>query len=154
MIQEEEEYKKELEREDSDEEPKERRRRIDHLKKRKLETDAALRKFDQALKYADAVKDIQDQLEQEQGQHQFQIYTFKACRIIAETFKAQNQYDQGIKSFKFFMAKSYRLRDEATQRMEKMIKDAIVERKAQIADAVVRDWEKFDKNRVGMLSPG
>lgn len=88
MIQEEEEYKKELEREDSDEEPKERRRRIDHLKKRKAEKDAALRKFDQSLKYADAVKEIQEQLEQDQGEHQFQIYTFKACRIIAETFKA------------------------------------------------------------------
>ena len=35
-----------------------------------------------------------------------------------------------------------------------MIKDSVAERKAQIADAVVRDWEKFDKNRVGMLSQG
>ena len=114
MNKEEEEYKKELEREDSDEEPKERKRRLHHLTKRKLEKDAATRNFDQTLIYADAVKGIQEQIEQEQGEHQFHIYTFKACQIIAETFKEQNQYDQGIKSFKFYLSKNYRQRDEAT----------------------------------------
>jgi hypothetical protein len=56
LAEEEKKYNDEMAREDSDEEPKERKRRKEHLQKAKAEKDAATRKFDKTLSSAEKVQ--------------------------------------------------------------------------------------------------
>lgn len=56
LAEEEKKYNDEMAREDSDEEPKERKRRQEHLQKNKAEKDAATRKFNKTLSSAEKVQ--------------------------------------------------------------------------------------------------